>query len=195
MAVVCVLRSLARFVATYLSGQSDTVPVHSVSRPIMMPRLCSIDNNNDVNEESTFTASLSRETLKRAIHAQKCAWLFTADKTLELLACTGLFEEALAFLRAVNDWKSSFLVGAMLKESEQMGGGLGELSEAECAQALALKVCALLGVDKMELDRDASVVDKKTESVYSKLMEKSQVDSVTPVLKELLLCSVRYMKQ
>ncbi len=31
--------------------------------------------------------------------------------------CTGLFDEAIYLLSSINDWKSSLLIGAMLKES------------------------------------------------------------------------------
>ena len=48
-------------------------------------------------------------------------------------------------------------------------------------QALTNKVCTLLGIDRFE--------DNKL-TVNSKLMERNQSESVTLILKELLLCSV-----
>jgi hypothetical protein len=57
-----------------------------------------------------------------------------------------LFDEAVHFLSLINDWKSSFLIGAMLKESENYNGEENE--EARVEKMLALKVCSLLGKTK-----------------------------------------------
>ena len=192
MAIVCVVKSLARFMALYLSNKKPLF-AYSVNNPLMMPSL--IDelgpdvNSNNSNSSELIKIEVSREKLTSALHRQKHAHLFTADKALELLIVTGLFDEAIYFLNLINDWKSSFLVGSMLKESD-FGENADFLSklpvELQCENALAKKLCSLLGIDKME----SSASQFRIESVYSKLMEKNQTDSVTPILKELLLCSV-----
>lgn len=181
IAIICLIKSLARFMALYLSSKKPLL-IYSVNNPIMMPSLIQSPNHN----QPKLKLELSREKLTHCLNSPSgnLASFFTPDKTLELFLVTGLFDEAIYFLNLINDWKSSFLIGSILKESDHYASSdllVNLPNEMLSEQALTNKVCTLLGIDRFE---DNKLV------VNSKLMERNQSESVTLILKELLLCSV-----
>ena len=127
LAVVGLLKSLARFLALYLVDTQRPLFVYSVQKPTAMPNL--IDELGSSSGSSghhrrrrplhDYTrVELSRARLVRASsNQQQTRALLTLDKCVELLVVCGLFDEAVFVLEASNDWKSSLLLAAILHES------------------------------------------------------------------------------
>jgi hypothetical protein len=190
MATISLIKSFARFVSLYLTNK-QTLFIYSVNNPEQMPSLLEIEAMSDAKLISPdyVKIELSREKLTKSINEQSTAELnlsnlFTADKVLEMFVVCGLYDEAIYFLNSINDWKSAFLLSSMLKESVKYDCRefLQNLPEhLNCEIALTRKLCSVLGLDNLEMAE---------KNFYMKLMEKNQVESVSIILKELLLCSV-----
>jgi hypothetical protein len=165
-----VTKSLARFMAIYLTNQAAAISICTVSNARPMPSLAEYKT-----EASLFSSSriaLVKEKFTRSLSKSKeLANFMTVDKTLELFLCTGLFDEAIYFLNEMNDWKSSFLLNSMLKNSAYFA--TRTLPEGmSCEAALIDKVITLLGIE------------------HAHMMEKDQAEATHLILKELLVCSV-----
>ncbi len=172
LAIVATLKSLARFIAIYLTNH--TIFIFSVTNPMPMPSL--LEPTSRPNQLELSKAHLTN-CINTALNRSELARVFSADKVLELLIVTGLHEEAVHFAQMINDWKSSFLISSILKETPLPLEEVQTRSE----RLLTSKVCDILGLDKNEPVHDNS---------YMKLMEKGELDSVGKLIKELLLCSV-----
>lgn len=197
ISIICLLKSLARFMALYLTN-SEQLFICSIQNPVIMPSIIGNYNSKPRNE---FKIELSREKLTNCINnkqsiinsvdglpALSLTSFFTPDKTLELFLVTGLYDEAIFFLNLINDWKSSFLISSILRESkiyEQISDVSMLPDDMRLEQALSIKLCSLLGVDNLIFNN--KIQNSKS---YLQLMEKSHLDSVCLILKELLMCAV-----
>ena len=117
LAVVCALKSLARFMALYFINNNLKKPlfVYSINNPQMMPNIMCETERQLCPVDHKVRIELSREKLTASISKSTMASFFTTDKTLELLIVTGLYDEAIYFANLINDWKISFFISSMLK--------------------------------------------------------------------------------
>lgn len=166
VAIVSVLKSLARFMAGYLTNTRGGLFICSVNRALEMVSILSSSNGDQFNVE------LSRPRFTAEINKQHLNEFFTVDKTVELLLVTGLFAEAVHFLNSINDWRSSFLIGSILTESEQ----ILLPNDIQPSQALMKKIQPLF--------------DMNNPAINLKLIEREYMDNVSRLLDELLLASV-----
>jgi len=192
IAIVSIIKSLARFMALYFADKP--LLINSVSNPDMMP--CLIDQTN--SSTSISQSELSKQKLIDCINNQKEVYVqskffshsnfeqidligfFSADKALELFVLTGLYDEALFFMNTINDWKNSYLITSILKESEnvQILNMIERLPDKmQPENLLSSKLCSFFGIEKLETNN-------------LKLMDKQELDSIGLILKELILCSV-----
>lgn len=91
---------------------------------------------------------------------------------MEMFLSCGLFDEAIYFLNAINDWKSSFLVSSILKHSDYYRGDEIMPDETRSEMNLIKKVVSLLDIEQ------------------SRMMDKEQTEQTSLVLRELFVCSV-----
>jgi hypothetical protein len=169
ISILYIIKSLVRFMAIYLTNQADSISICSINNPRPMPNL--MKYKNDLYNSSKI--ALVKEKFTNSISKSKDLTNFvTVDKTLELFLCTGLFDEAIHFLNEMNDWKSSFLLNSILKQSDYLKNNWNLPEEMSCETALIDKVITLLGIEN------------------SYMMEKDQVEGINLILKELLVCSV-----
>lgn len=185
IAIVMLVKSLARFMAFYLTDKNPLF-ICSVNNPIVMPSL--FDTDTELYKNS-IKIELSKERLTLSINNRinNLSGFFTADKATELFLITGLYDEAIYFLNLINDWKSSFLISSILKESQNIAkiNSSNFLPvEAQSEHALVQKLSSLLGIEINQFQNPI----KNNLDLF--LMEKSYLDSVSLILKELLLCSV-----
>jgi hypothetical protein len=169
ISIIYMIKSLVRFMAIYLTDQAASISICSISSPRPMPSL--VKYTNDLYNSSKL--ALVKDKLTNSISkSRSLANFMTVDKTLELFLCAGLFEEAIYFLNKMNDWKSSFLLNSILKQSSRLQKNWTLPEELSCETALIDKVITLLGIEN------------------SYMMEKDQIESINLILKELLVCSV-----
>ncbi|CAF0732115.1 unnamed protein product [Brachionus calyciflorus] len=174
--ILTILKSLARFIALYLMN-NDCLFYYTINKPRPMPSLLNLDDKKSQN-------LLSKDKITQVLNDKSdgidLMVLFNADKVVEIFLSCELYDETLFFLNSLNDWKSSFMLSSMLKESKnydkiKLNSKLGVDYENE--SQLSIKICSLLGFDKIH-------------NLELHLMEKAYLDSASLILKELLICSV-----
>jgi hypothetical protein len=175
LALVIVLKSLARFMAIYLFNIDESISINSINNPVPMKTLKQELKMNNSKLKHSKIEIMKSKLISTISKSNILSSFFTVDKTVELFLCLGLFDEALYFLNLINDWKSSFLLSSILKESKN-NDQLNNNKENEINKnnSLLNKVVELLGVDKND----------------DSILEKDQQESVTSILNELLVCSV-----
>lgn len=185
-AIISILKSLARFISLYLINSEELFHL-SMINPAPMPSLIQcIENTQNRNLiknilcKKKFTSSLN------LLSNDKLAldYVFTADKVFEILLATELYDEAIYFLNLLNDWKSSFLISSILRESsnyQQIVNNSHLFNTIFSEKQLVLKISSILGFN---------ADDQVSNKFESCLMEKSYQESASLVLKELLNCSV-----
>jgi len=168
ISIVSCIKSLARFMALYFINTKQIL-IHSVSNPLQMESIL-------LDQSSIGCIKLSKQLITNCINSN-LSIIFTSDKCLELFILTGLYDEAVYFLNLINDWKNSYLLSTILKETSQ-ANVLSQLDnlppEMQPEEMLTLKVCSFLGINTKNL----------------LIMEKQDLDNIGCILKELLLCSV-----
>jgi len=168
ISIVSCIKSLARFMALYFINTKQIL-IHSVSNPLQMESIL-------LDQSSIGCIKLSKQLITNCINSN-LSIIFTSDKCLELFILTGLYDEAVYFLNLINDWKNSYLLSTILKETSQTNV-LSQLDnlplEMQPEEMLTLKVCSFLGINTKNL----------------LIMEKQDLDNIGCILKELLLCSV-----
>jgi hypothetical protein len=197
VAIVSVLRSLARFMAAYLMNRTPLF-VYSISRPTPMPSILkwSSEQLSETEEEKNYSKSsdcvrieLCRQKLTTYLSkAGLMDSFFCVDKVVELFMVSGLSDEAVYFCEKINDTKSAFFISAML--TAESCGGSGSLVEQSSARlvasverSLSVKLCSLLGINGQEL-REGLDGD------VGKLLEKNRLEKAASIVGELLLCAV-----
>ena len=162
-AIISVIKSLARFMALYFTNKP--LLIYSVNNPLAMSSLIS----KEPEKSEAVRIEMSKKHLTACINNQLeefddcenfslvefdkidlCSF-FSTDKTLELLIVTGLNEEAIHFAHMINDWKSSFLLSSILKETDQYKPGFELDDELNSENILSFKLCSILGFDKSDL--------------------------------------------
>ena len=205
LAIVSILKSFARFLALYLMTNCETISIPSVNSPSVMPNL--LEENKQLNNfskielsKAQLTACINGKQLDNCNFAEfsdnkiNLCGIFSTDKALELLIVTGLYEEAIYFAQMINDWKSSFLIAAMLKETDNNLDVVSRKLFDDMSQVnssaeglLSVKLFEILGVD---VEKNKKEENNLSNNAYMKLMDKSQLSSMSQLIKELLLCSV-----
>ena len=185
VAIISILKSLARFISLYLINSKELFHL-SIINPAPMPSLMHCVENNHTHFiknilcKEKFISSLNLFSNNNL----KIQYVFTADKVFEILIATELYDEAIYLLNLLNDWKSSFLISSILRESsnyEQIEKNSYLFNTIFSEKQLVLKVSSILGIN---------ADDQASNKFESCLMEKSYQESASLVLKELLLCSV-----
>ena len=185
IAIVSLLKSLARFMALYFIN-SRPLFIDSVTDPLAIPSLFHQSSAKIEISKQKLTNCINNQTelYSESIYFKKIDFdklnlvtFFTTDKCLELLIVTGLYDEAIYFLNLINDWKNSYLITSIFKESEN-SDILNMIEQVpydmQPENILSTKLSSLLSIDTNNF----------------KIMDKQHFDSIGLILKELLLCSV-----
>ena len=169
-AIISVIKSLARFMALYFINKP--LLIYSVNNPLVMNSLLSKEQQQQ--EKDAVRIEMSKKHLTACINNQMEEFydsenfsilefekidlrsFFSTDKTLELLIVTGLNEEAIHFSYMINDWKSSFLLSSIFKETDQYRPNFelnDDTNDLNSENILSLKLCSILGFDKSDLTK------------------------------------------
>ncbi|RNA29524.1 hypothetical protein BpHYR1_050019 [Brachionus plicatilis] len=175
LALISILKSLARFVSLYLINHHELFHL-SVTNATPMPSLAECVQNAELNAKKNV---LCKQKFSSSLNSRDATpnigYVFTADKVVEMFLATELYDEAICFLNFTNDWKSSFLINSILKESSNYPH-IEQNSLLLSEHQLASRLSSILGLNASDSE--------------SCLMEKAYAQSAAVVLKELLVCSV-----